>query len=67
MCLFLQLMKGLALVNLNSWPGDVKPFNEVIVTGRKTIQKGVQTDALASRWAKYPYYPTNTYTRPHID
>ena len=39
MCLLPQLMKGLALVTLNSWPGDVKQFNEVIVAGRKTIQK----------------------------
>ena len=53
-------MKGLALVTLNSWPGDVKQFNEVIVAGRKTIQKGVQTGVLASRsgWAKHPCYPT---------
>ena len=60
MCLLLQLMKGLALVTLNSWPGDVKQFNEVIVAGRKTIQKGVQTGILASRsgWAKHPCYPT---------
>ena len=60
MCLFLQLRKGLALVNLDSWPGDVKQFNEVMVAGRKTIQKGMQTEVLASRsgWAKYTCYPT---------